>query len=106
MRNCSVSPMPGGLAFSAPLATDADEAQVNGQTCTYDYIGRRATKKEEEITTDAEGNETTAVFSNHRFIYAYTPFGSVTTSGDIPHPIQWSSEYYDIDLLGKSETDP
>ena len=103
MRNCSVSPMPGGLAFSAPLATDADEAQVNGQTCTYDYIGRRATKKEEEITTDAEGNETTAVFCNHRFIYAYSPFGSVTTSGA---PLQWSSEYYDIDLLGKSETDP
>ena len=56
-------------SFSAPLATDADEAQVNGQTCTYDYMGRRATKKVEEITTDTEGNETTAIISNHRFIY-------------------------------------
>ncbi|MDO4409771.1 MAG: RHS repeat-associated core domain-containing protein, partial [Akkermansia sp.] len=135
-------------------------------TCTYDYMGRRATKKVEEITTDAEGNETTIVISNHRFIYrgylqiaccdltrthhpclwlitwdptqpvatrplaiqkdgtwfcygwdltkniceifgqngyirstyAYTPFGAVTTSGDITQPIQWSSEYYDREL--------
>ncbi|MDO4411347.1 MAG: RHS repeat-associated core domain-containing protein [Akkermansia sp.] len=135
-------------------------------TCTYDYMGRRATKKVEEITTDAEGNETTIVISNHRFIYrgylqigccdltrsghpclwlitwdptqpvatrplaiqkdgtwytygrdltkniceifgqngyirstyAYTPFGAVTTSGDITQPIQWSSEYYDSEL--------
>ncbi|MDO4410209.1 MAG: RHS repeat-associated core domain-containing protein [Akkermansia sp.] len=51
-------------SFSAPLATDADEAQVNEQTCTY----------------------------------AYTPFGSVTTSGDITQPIQWSNEYYDNEL--------
>ncbi len=38
-------------------------------TCTYDSMGRRATKKVEEITSDAEGNEVTAVISNHRFIY-------------------------------------
>ncbi len=33
-----------------------------------------------------------------RSTYAYTPFGSVTTSGDINQPIQWSSEYYDNEL--------
>ncbi len=38
-------------------------------TCTYDYMGRRATKKVGEITTDAEGNESITVISNHRFIY-------------------------------------
>ncbi|MDO4411349.1 MAG: RHS repeat-associated core domain-containing protein, partial [Akkermansia sp.] len=135
-------------------------------TCTYDYMGRRATKKVEEITTDAEGNETTAIISNHRFIYrgylqigccdlsranhpclwlitwdptqpvatrplaiqkdgtwytygwdltkniceifgqngyirstyVYSPFGSVTATGDVTQPIQWSSEYCDSDL--------
>ncbi len=129
-------------------------------------MGRRATKKVEEITTDAEENDTTVVISNHRFIYrgylqiaccdltrssrpclwlitwdptqpvatrplsiqkdgtwytygwdltknicevfgqngyihstyTYTPFGSVTTSGDVTQPIQWSSEYYDNEL--------
>ncbi len=135
-------------------------------TCTYDYMGRRATKKVEEITTDAEENETTVVISNHRFIYrgylqiaccdltrsshpclwliiwdptqpvatrplaiqkdgnwfcygwdltkniceifgpsgyirstyVYTPFGSVTATGDVTQPIQWSSEHYDSEL--------
>ncbi len=135
-------------------------------TCTYDYMGRRATKKVEEITTDAEGNETTAIISNHRFIYrgylqigccdlsrsghpclwlitwdptqpvatrplaiqkdgtwytygwdltknicevfgqngyirstyVCTPCGSVTASGDVNQPIQWSSEHYDNEL--------
>ncbi len=33
-----------------------------------------------------------------RSTYAYTPFGSVTTSGDVTQPIQWSSEYYDNEL--------
>ncbi len=33
-----------------------------------------------------------------RSTYAYTPFGSATTSGDINQPIQWSSEYYDNEL--------
>ncbi len=135
-------------------------------TCSYDYMGRRATKKVKEITIDAEGNETTTVISNHRFIYcgylqiaccdltrsghpclwlitwdptqlvatrpltiqkdgtwytygrdltknicevfgqngyirstyAYTPFGSVTATGDVTQPIQWSSEFYDNEL--------
>ncbi len=58
-------------------------------TCTYDYMGRRATKKVEEITTDAEGNETTTVISNHRFIYrGYLQIGccDLTRSG---HPCLW-----------------
>ncbi|MDO4410976.1 MAG: RHS repeat-associated core domain-containing protein [Akkermansia sp.] len=135
-------------------------------TCSYDYMGRRATKKVEEISTDAEGNESTTVITNHRFIYrgylqigccdlsrsghpclwlitwdptqpvatrplaiqkdgtwytygwdltkniceifgqngyirstyAYTPYGSITISGDVEQPIQWSNEYYDSEL--------
>ncbi len=135
-------------------------------TCTYDSIGRRATKKVEEITTDVEGNESSTLISHHRFIYrgylqiaccdltraaqpclwlitwdptqpvatrplaiqkdgswfcygwdltknicevfgqngyirtaySYTPYGNVTATGDITQPIQWSSEYNDIDL--------
>ncbi|MDO4410522.1 MAG: RHS repeat-associated core domain-containing protein [Akkermansia sp.] len=38
-------------------------------TCSYDSMGRRTTKKVEEITTDAEGHETSTLISNHRFIY-------------------------------------
>ncbi len=33
-----------------------------------------------------------------RSTYAYTPFGTVTTNGDVTQPIQWSSEYYDSEL--------
>ncbi len=32
-------------------------------------MGRRTTKKVEEITSDAEGNESITVITNHRFIY-------------------------------------
>ncbi|MDO4410593.1 MAG: RHS repeat-associated core domain-containing protein, partial [Akkermansia sp.] len=58
-------------------------------TCTYDYMGRRATKKVEEITTDAEGNETTAIISNHRFIYrGYLQIGCCDLSR-ANHPCLW-----------------
>ncbi|MBQ3218176.1 MAG: hypothetical protein IJB33_04835 [Akkermansia sp.] len=30
--------------------------------------------------------------------YTYTPYGSVTMSGDLVQPIQWSSEYHDTEL--------
>ncbi len=33
-----------------------------------------------------------------RSTYIYTPFGSVTASGDVYQPIQWSSEYFDNEL--------
>ncbi len=30
--------------------------------------------------------------------YTYTPYGAVTTSGDVTQPIQWSSEFHDTEL--------
>jgi len=33
-----------------------------------------------------------------RTAYAYTPYGEVSTSGDVTQPIQWSSEYLDLEL--------
>jgi len=33
-----------------------------------------------------------------RTAYSYSPYGSVTASGDVTQPIQWSSEYNDIEL--------
>ncbi len=41
------------------------------------------------------------VFGQNGYIrstYIYTPFGSVTATGDVTQPIQWSSEYYDSEL--------
>ncbi|MDO4410591.1 MAG: RHS repeat-associated core domain-containing protein [Akkermansia sp.] len=58
-------------------------------TCTYDYMGRRATKKVEEITTDAEGNETTTLITYHRFIYrGYLQIGCCDLSR-ANHPCLW-----------------
>ena len=33
-----------------------------------------------------------------RTAYSYSPYGSVTASGDVTQPIQWSSEYNDAEL--------
>ncbi len=33
-----------------------------------------------------------------RTSYSYTPFGVVSSSGDVEQPIQWSSEYFDNEL--------
>ncbi|WP_290566650.1 RHS repeat-associated core domain-containing protein, partial [Akkermansia sp.] len=30
--------------------------------------------------------------------YSYTPFGSVSSTGSISQPIQWSSEMFDAEL--------
>ena len=41
------------------------------------------------------------VYGQHGYIrtaYTYTPYGSVTMSGDLVQPIQWSSEYHDTEL--------
>ena len=125
--------------------------------CTYDYMGRRATKKVTvngsvtlhqryiyrgylqiascDLTRTAQTalwlltwdpTQTTAtrplaiqingtwftygwdltkniceVYGQHGYIrtaYTYTPYGSVTMSGDFIQPIQWSSEYHDTEL--------
>ena len=33
-----------------------------------------------------------------RTTYTYSPYGDVSTSGNVTQPIQWSSEYYDVEL--------
>ena len=35
---------------------------------------------------------------NIRTAYTYTPYGSVTSTGNVTQPIQWSSEFYDEEL--------
>ncbi|MBR1998252.1 MAG: hypothetical protein IJ993_07525, partial [Akkermansia sp.] len=33
-----------------------------------------------------------------RTAYTYSPFGSVTATGNVTQPIQWSSEFYNEEL--------
>ncbi len=69
-----------------PIATRPLAIQKDGTWYTY---GWDLTKNIYEI------------FGQNGYIrstYAYTPFGSVTASGDVTQPIQWSSEYYDNEL--------
>jgi len=33
-----------------------------------------------------------------RTAYTYSPYGSVTATGNVTRPIQWSSEFYDEEL--------
>ncbi len=66
--------------------TDSETTRI---TCSYDYMGRRAMKKVEEITTDAEGNESITVISNHRFIYrGYLQIGCCDLTR-ANHPCLW-----------------
>ncbi len=37
-------------------------------------------------------------YLNNTVVYSYTPYGSVTASGTVTQPIQWSSEFYDDEL--------
>ena len=40
------------------------------------------------------------VYGQHGYIrtnYSYSPYGEVTISGDVTQPIQWSSEFYDLE---------
>ena len=41
------------------------------------------------------------VYGQHGYIrtnYSYSPYGEVTISGDVTQPIQWSSEYSDLEI--------
>ncbi len=144
-----------------------DDGTTTQVTCAYDYKGRRATKKVETLTTNAEtGESSSAINLNHAYIYrgylqitcfdlqpvpypclwfitwdstqpvatrplaiqkdgtwytygldhtknvceifgvngyiltsySYTPNGQMTSSGNVFQPIQWSSEYHDLEL--------
>ena len=95
--------------------------------CTYDYMGRRHTRKvsvrwflfwdptQPEATRPlairkdgawyAYGwdltRNVTEIFGKAgylRTVYTYTPYGEATAEGDVTQPIQWSSEYNDEEL--------
>ena len=83
--------------------------------CAYDSQGRRFEKKvtvatrplaiQKDGTWFTYGYDLTKniceVFGPAGYIrtaYAYAPFGSVSASGDITQPFQWSSEHYDSEL--------
>ncbi|MDO4411144.1 MAG: RHS repeat-associated core domain-containing protein [Akkermansia sp.] len=69
-----------------PVATRSLAIQKDGTWYTYDW----------DLTKNI-----CEIFGQNGYIrstYAYTPFGSVTASGDVNQPIQWSIEYYDNEL--------
>ena len=71
---------------SQPIATRPLAIQKDGTWYTY---GWDLTKNICEL------------YGQHGYIrtnYTYTPYGAVTTSGDVTQPIQWSSEFHDTEL--------
>ena len=69
-----------------PIATRPLSIRINGTWYTY---GWDLTKNICELYSTG-GNIATS--------YTYTPFGKVTSSGNVSQPIQWSSEYHDTEL--------
>ena len=69
-----------------PIATRPLAIQKNGTWYTY---GWDLSKNICELYTNSGSIRTT---------YTYTPYGSVTESGNTWQPIQWSSEYNDTEL--------
>lgn len=71
---------------SQPVATRPLAIQKDGTWRTY---GLDLTKNVSEV------------FGSNGYIntsYNYTPFGSVSASGSVSQPIQWSSEFHDLEL--------
>ena len=69
-----------------PIATRPLSIRINGTWYTY---GWDLTKNICELYSTGGGIATS---------YTYTPFGKVTSSGNVTQPIQWSSEYNDTEL--------
>ncbi len=69
-----------------PIATRPLSIRINGTWYTY---GWDLTKNICELYSTGGGIATS---------YTYTPFGKVTSSGNVTQPIQWSSEYNDVEL--------
>ena len=69
-----------------PIATRPLSIRINGTWFTY---GWDLTKNICELYSTGGSIATS---------YTYTPFGEVTSSGNIGQPIQWSSEYHDTEL--------
>ena len=72
--------------LTQPVATRPLAIQKDGTWYTY---GLDLTKNVCEVF-GATGYIRTA--------YTYSPFGSVTATGNVTQPIQWSSEYHDEEL--------
>ncbi len=69
-----------------PIATRPLAIQKDGTWYTYGF----------DLTKNV-----TEVFTTTGYIgtaYTYTPYGEVSASGNITQPIQWSSEYHDVEL--------
>ncbi len=71
---------------SQPVATRPLAIQKDGTWFTYGYD---LTKNICEVFGPAGYIRTS---------YSYAPFGSVSESGDVSQPLQWSSEHYDSEL--------
>ena len=79
--HCLITWDPTQTTATRPLAI-----QINGTWFTYGW----------DLTKNI-----CEVYGQHGYIrtaYTYTPYGSVTMSGDLIQPIQWSSEYHDTEL--------
>ncbi|MCI7697984.1 MAG: RHS repeat-associated core domain-containing protein, partial [Akkermansia sp.] len=69
-----------------PIATRPLAIQKDGTWYTYGW----------DLTKNV-----TEVFTTTGYIgtaYTYTPYGEVSASGNVTQPIQWSSEYHDVEL--------
>ena len=69
-----------------PIATRPLSIRINGTWYSY---GWDLTKNICELYSTGGGIATS---------YTYTPFGEVSSSGNVTQPIQWSSEFYDTEL--------
>ena len=69
-----------------PIATRPLSIRINGTWYTY---GWDLTKNICELYSTGD-----SIASS----YTYTPFGKVTSSGNVTQPIQWSSEVFDVEL--------
>ncbi|MGN0869068.1 MAG: hypothetical protein ACI4O9_06060 [Akkermansia sp.] len=75
-----------GVPASQPIATRPLSIRKDG---TWYVYGWELTKNIGEVFDPAGYIRTS---------YTYTPYGTVTASGDVAQPIQWSSEYNDAEL--------
>ena len=69
-----------------PIATRPLAVQLNGTWYTYGW----------DLTKNI-----CEVYGQHGYIrtnYFYSPYGGVTTNGDVTQPIQWSAEFCDVEL--------
>lgn len=69
--------------------TKTEENMVTVVTCTYDFMGRRATKKEEVITASQSGERTVLVTLHQRYIYRRYLQIACCDLTSFSHPCLW-----------------